>query len=129
MLTSPKPGNLSMTTSTRRSSRCSTRRPQRTTATIPPALDGQTRGYDWGNLLSVVPEPTLDPHDPRVTATLKATQAKYAEGIMTYADGEFLHHYLTIKNTLTETIRGDQEAGHQRVLRDPRPHQLNQRRI
>jgi hypothetical protein len=44
-----------------------------------------------------------------VTATLRATQAKYAEGIMTYADGFFLHHYLTIKNTLTETIRGDQE--------------------
>jgi hypothetical protein len=91
---------------------------------IPPVLDGQAGapgkpasglpgseagGYDWGNLLSVVPEPTLDPHDPRVTATLRATQAKYAEGIMTYADGEFLHHYLTIKNTMTETIRGDQE--------------------
>ncbi len=28
---------------------------------------------------------------------------------MTYADGEFLHHYLTIKNTMTEAIRGDQE--------------------
>ncbi len=76
---------------------------------IPPALDGQTGGYDWGNLLSVDYEPILDPHDTRVTATLKATQAKYAEGIMTYADGFFLHHYLTIKNTLTETIRGDQE--------------------
>ncbi len=76
---------------------------------IPPALDGQTGGYDWGNLLAVVPEPTLDPHDPRVTATLKATQAKYAEGIMTYADGKFLHDYLTIKNTMTETIRGDQQ--------------------
>jgi hypothetical protein len=76
---------------------------------IPPALDGQKGGYDWGNLLAVVPEPTLDPHDARVTATLKATQAKYAEGIMTYADGEFLHHYLTIKNTMTEAIRGDQQ--------------------
>ena len=74
---------------------------------IPPALDGQKGGYDWGNMLAVVPEPTLDPFDPRVTATLKATQAKYAEGIMTYADGEFLHHYLTIKNTMTEAIRGD----------------------
>jgi hypothetical protein len=73
---------------------------------IPPALDGQKGGFDWGNMLAVVPEPTLDPHDPRVTATLKATQAKYAEGIMTYADGEFLHHYLTIKNTMTEVIRG-----------------------
>jgi len=76
---------------------------------IPPALDGQSGGYDWGNLLAVVPEPVLDPHDSRVTATLEAAQAKYAEGIMTYADGEFLHHYLTIKNTMTETIRGDQE--------------------
>ncbi len=46
-----------------------------------------------------------------MTATLSATQAKYAEGIMTYADGEFLHHYLTIKNTMTESIRGDQRAG------------------
>jgi len=76
---------------------------------IPPALDGQKGGFDWGNLLAVVPEPTLDLHDPRVTATLKATQARYAEGIMTYADGFYLHHYLTIKNTMTEAIRGDQE--------------------
>ncbi len=76
---------------------------------IPPALDGQNGGYDWGNLLSVDYEPVLDPYDPRVTATLKTTQAKYAEGIMTYANGTSLHHYLTIKNTLTETVRGDQE--------------------
>lgn len=76
---------------------------------IPPALDGQKEGYDWGNLLAVVPEPTLQPHDPRVTETLKRTQAKYKEGIMTYANGEFLHHYLTIKNTMTEVVRGDQE--------------------
>jgi hypothetical protein len=76
---------------------------------IPPALDGQKGGFDWGNMLAVVPEPTLNPHDPRVTATLKATQARYAEGIMTYAAGFYLHHYLTIKNTMTEAIRGDQE--------------------
>ena len=76
---------------------------------IPPALDGQKDGFDWGNLLAVVPEPTLSSRDPRVAATLKATQAKYAEGIMTYANGEFLHHYLTIKNTMTEVIRGDQQ--------------------
>jgi hypothetical protein len=76
---------------------------------IPPALDGQQGGYDWGNLLAVTYEPILDPHDPRITATLKTTQAKYQEGIMTYAEGAFLHHYLTIKNTLTEVIRGDQE--------------------
>jgi hypothetical protein len=82
---------------------------------IPPALDGQQGGYDWGNLLAVVPEPTLDAHDPRVTATLKATQAKYQEGIMTYANEEFLHHYLTIKNTMTEVIRGDAKDQEQAI--------------
>ena len=46
-----------------------------------------------------------------MTATLKQTQAKYQEGITTYSepdDGQYLHHYLTIKNTLTEPIRGEQ---------------------
>jgi hypothetical protein len=84
---------------------------------IPPALDGQQGGYDWGNLLAVVPEPTLDPQDPRVAATLKVTQAKYKEGIMTYANGEFLHHYLTIKNTLTEVVR-DTPADQQQAVNE-----------
>jgi hypothetical protein len=80
---------------------------------IPPSLDaGSWKGTDWGNLLSVTPEALLNPFDPRVTATLKSTQARYQEGITTYAepdDGVFLHHYLTIKNTLTELVRGEQE--------------------
>lgn len=76
---------------------------------IPPALDGKRGGQDWGNMLGSYPEPVLAANDPRITATLKTTQAKYQEGIMTYGDGRWLHHYLTIKNTLTEVIRGDQE--------------------
>jgi hypothetical protein len=80
---------------------------------IPPALDGGTsKGTDWGNLLSVTPEPVLDAHDSRVTATLRHVQANYQEGIATYtepADGQYLHHYLTIKNTLTEIVRGEQQ--------------------
>jgi hypothetical protein len=80
---------------------------------IPPALDADGwQGTDWGNLLSVTPEPVLDPMDPRVTATLKHSQSLYQEGITTYSepdDGQFLHHYLTIKNTLTELVRGEQE--------------------
>jgi hypothetical protein len=76
---------------------------------IPPALDGQKGGQDWGNLLGTYPEHVLDPYDPHIIATLKATQAKYQEGIMTYGDGRWLHHYLTIKNTETEVARGDQE--------------------
>jgi hypothetical protein len=79
---------------------------------IPPALDGDNGGANWGNLLGVVPEPQLDPHDPKVTATLAGTQKRYAEGLIVYdqpGEGRYLHHYLTIKNTLTEVVRGDQE--------------------
>ncbi len=76
---------------------------------IPPGLDS-IYGSDWGNMLSVYPEQILDPFDPMVTATLKATRAKYQEGIMTYDYGRYLHHYLTMKNTETEVIRGDQQT-------------------
>lgn len=66
-------------------------------------------GQDWGNMMALYPEIILDPFDPMVTATLKTTQEKYQEGIMTYGDGRYLHHYLTMKNTETEIIRGEQE--------------------
>jgi hypothetical protein len=76
---------------------------------IPPGLDS-VYGSDWGNMLSVYPEQILDPFDPMATTTLRKTQAKYQEGIMTYDNGRYLHHYLTMKNTETEVIRGDQET-------------------
>ncbi|MEJ2218297.1 MAG: hypothetical protein P8099_16955 [Gemmatimonadota bacterium] len=75
---------------------------------IPPGLDAPG-GQDWGNMLAVYPERVLDPHDPMVTATLDSTRAKYAEGVMTYGDGRWLHDYLTMKNTETEVVRGDQQ--------------------
>jgi hypothetical protein len=81
---------------------------------IQPGLDGPG-GQDWGNMMSVYPEQVLDPHDPMVTATLDSTRAKYAEGIMTYGDGAWLHDYLTMKNTETEVIRGDQETALQEL--------------
>jgi hypothetical protein len=81
---------------------------QQTGGYIPPALDTKG-GYDWGNLLGAYPEPVLAPSDPRITATLRATQARYQEGIISYGDGRWIHHYLTIKNTLTEVERGDQQ--------------------
>lgn len=84
----------------------------KTGGSIPPALDGDSGGTDWGNLLSLVPEQQLSPFDPRVTATLRATQGRYEEGLMTYrqpGQGTYLHHYLTIKNTLSELIRGEDE--------------------
>jgi hypothetical protein len=79
---------------------------------IPPDLDGNDFGTDWGNLLSVTPRPQLPLNDPRIRATLKAVRAKYQEGIATYSradQGQFLHHYLTIKNTLTSIVIDDQE--------------------
>jgi hypothetical protein len=53
--------------------------------------------------------------DRMVTATLNATRAKYQEGIMTYGNGRWLHHYLTMKNTETEIIRGDQQLAVQEL--------------
>ncbi len=79
---------------------------------IPPDLDENGLGTDWGNLLSITPRPQLPLNDPRIVATLKAVRAKYQEGISTYSQpdqGQFLHHYLTIKNTLTSITIGDQE--------------------
>ncbi|MES2390309.1 MAG: hypothetical protein V4555_01610 [Acidobacteriota bacterium] len=78
---------------------------------IPPALDGDSGGADWGNLLGLTPEPQLDPHDPKISATLARSLSHYEEGISVYnqpVEGQFLHHYLTIKNMLTEVERGDQ---------------------
>jgi hypothetical protein len=80
----------------------------RTGGYIPPGLD-TLGGQDWGNLESVSPEPVLDPFDPMVTATLATTRAKYAEGLMTYGDGRWLHHYVGLPSTETEVIRGEQE--------------------
>jgi hypothetical protein len=79
---------------------------------IPPDLDENGLGTDWGNLLSITPMPQLALNDPRIMETLKVVRAKYQEGITTYSrpdQGQFLHHYLTIKNTLTSITIGDQE--------------------
>ncbi|HEX7962669.1 MAG TPA: hypothetical protein VF493_22355 [Terriglobales bacterium] len=81
---------------------------------IPPGVD-VSGGQDWDNMLSIYPEQILDPADPMVTATLNGTRAKYQEGIMTYGDGRWLHHYLTETNTETEIIRGDQQLAVQEL--------------
>ena len=76
---------------------------------IPPSLDGDCKGQDWGNLLGTYPGHVIAPDDPLVTATLKAVQAKYQEGLTTYGTGRYVHHYLLIKNTLTEIARNEQQ--------------------
>ena len=51
---------------------------------IPPALEGIVGGNHWDNLLTLYPEPLFEPFDPRVTATIRASRATYAEGILSF---------------------------------------------
>lgn len=81
---------------------------------IPPSLDGDCGGQDWGNLLGTYPEHIFAPNDPLITATLKMVQSKYREGLTTYGTLRYLHDYLIMKNTLTEIERDEQ----QQVLKD-----------
>lgn len=76
---------------------------------IPPSLDGECKGQDWGNLMGTYPEHIFALDDPLITATLKKVQSKYQEGLTTYGDGRFLHDYLIMKNTLTEIARSEQQ--------------------
>ncbi|MCF7740984.1 MAG: hypothetical protein K9N00_04240 [Candidatus Marinimicrobia bacterium] len=85
----------------------------RTEGYIPPGLD-TLGGQDWGNLLSLYPVQLLDKSDFRIRATLDRVLNKYKEGLMTYGDGRWLHHYLTMRNSQTALILGDQEQ----VIRD-----------
>ena len=76
---------------------------------IPPSLDGNCGGQDWGNLLGTYPEHIFAPGDPLITATLKMVESKYREGLTTYGTLRYLHDYLIMKNTLTEIERGEQQ--------------------
>ena len=72
---------------------------------MPPGLDVKS-GYDWANLLALYPHELLAPMNPLVTGTLRESLRKYGEGLMTYAGR--LHQYLTMNNTETWIIRGQQ---------------------
>lgn len=73
---------------------------------IPAGID-VPGGQDWGNMNTLYPKVLLSPSDPLVTGTLQHTRAEYAEGLMTYAG--LLHHYITMKNSEAEIVRGEQE--------------------
>lgn len=73
---------------------------------IPAGID-VPGGQDWGNMNTLYPKILLSPSDPLVTGTLQHTRAEYAEGVMTYAG--LLHHYITMKNTEAEIVRGEQQ--------------------
>jgi len=56
----------------------------KTGGVITPALEGTAAGNHWDNLLLLYPEPLFEPFDPRVTATIRASRATYAEGILSF---------------------------------------------
>ncbi len=72
---------------------------------MPPGLDVKG-GNDWANLLALYPHELLPPMNPLVTGTLRESLRHYGEGLMTYAG--MLHQYLTMNNTETFIIRGQQ---------------------
>ncbi|MGC8539626.1 MAG: hypothetical protein ACP5QA_03235 [Phycisphaerae bacterium] len=72
---------------------------------MPPGLDVRG-GNDWANLLALYPHELLQQMDPLVTGTLRESLRKYGEGLMTW-QGQ-LHQYLTMNNTETYLIRGQQ---------------------
>lgn len=78
----------------------------RTGGYITPGLD-VSGGQDWGNMMALYPEQVLPLNDPDIPATIRATRAKFAEGLMTY--GGRLHHYITMKDTETEVMLGEQQ--------------------
>jgi len=101
---------------------------------IPPALDSTLEGNDWDNLHLLWPEPLFDPFDPRVTATIRESRQRYAEGILTFVlprilakdswpvkregvkqggytfeDKRTLHYWQTQNNSHNNLIRGGEE--------------------
>lgn len=58
-------------------------------------LDEYRTNCDWENMLLAYPTELFCPDHPYVQSTLKHIRKGYAEGIMTYRHGEFLHQYIT----------------------------------
>ncbi|SMO72028.1 hypothetical protein [Solitalea koreensis] len=62
---------------------------------------------DWENMILAYPTEILAPTDSRVTATLKRIRKDYAEGIMTYRHGMYLHQYITSNMIQQYLAQGD----------------------
>lgn len=58
-------------------------------------FDEYMTNADWENMLLAYPSELLSPNDPKVVGTLLHIRKEYAEGIMTYRHGLYLHQYIT----------------------------------
>jgi hypothetical protein len=63
---------------------------------------------DWENMILAFPTEVLDPNDPRLNGTLSRVRQEYAEGIMTYRHGLFLHQYITANMVEQYLVMGDE---------------------
>lgn len=79
---------------------------KRTGGFISPALE--PGGQDWANLKLIWPTNVLHPFDQHVTETLSMARYKFREGLMTYWNGQKLHHYIGIDIPQSHLIRGEQ---------------------
>jgi hypothetical protein len=62
---------------------------------------------DYDNLMTAWPTEALRADDPRVMATFADVRdLRYREGIMTYRNGQHLHQYATVKNTMQALAAG-----------------------
>lgn len=64
---------------------------------------------DWENILLVYPTEILEPGDKRVQATLDKMRMGYAEGVMTYRHGLYLHQYITTNLIEQYIVLGESE--------------------
>ena len=67
---------------------------------------------DYENVLLAWPGEVLLPSDRRVAGTVdRLRRTKYREGIMTYRNGQHLHHYITVNSATQDVVAGrDREA-------------------
>ena len=56
----------------------------KTGGVITSALDGDSWGNHWDNLLMLYPERLFEPFDSRVTATIRQSRSTYAEGLLPF---------------------------------------------
>jgi hypothetical protein len=62
---------------------------------------------DYENMLLAWPSEALLPTDRRVSGTVdRLRRTKFREGIMTYRNGQHLHHYCTVNSTLQDVVAG-----------------------
>jgi hypothetical protein len=62
---------------------------------------------DYDNLMTAWPTEALRPDDRRVMATFHHVRdLRYREGILTYRNGQHLHQYATVKNTMQALVAG-----------------------